>query len=227
MNTCQRLSLAVGFVILSAIVSVLSAPSLPEQLITHWNAAGEPDGTMSKPLALALFPVLTASLMVLLALVPRVDPLGENVAEFRRYYDWFIVIFTGFMFVLHVGIIAFNLGYTFNFTLLILGPIAVLFYYVGVLMTHAERNWFIGIRTPWTLSDEGVWNRTHELGGKLFKLTAVIALFGLFFDEYAVYFLLVPALITTVTTTIYSYYLYLKLEDTSKTPSETTRRETN
>lgn len=222
MNTRQRLSLAVGFVVLSAIVSVLSAPSLPEQLFTHWNAAGEPDGTMSKPLALALFPVLTAGLLILLTLVPRVDPLGENVEAFRRHYDWFIVIFTGFMFVLHTGVIAFNLGYTFNFTLLLLAPIAVLLYYAGVLMTHTERNWFIGIRTPWTLSDEGVWNRTHELGGKLFKLTAVIALVGLFFGEYAVYFLLVPTLLTAVTTVLYSYFLYSKLEDPSEAPPDTT-----
>lgn len=227
MNTRQRLSLAVGFVILSAVVSVLSAPSLPEQLVTHWNAAGEPDGTMSKILALALFPALIAGLVILLVLVPRIDPLGENVGEFRRHYDWFIVIFTGFMSVLHAGIIVFNLGYTFNFTLLLLAPIAVLFYYVGVLMTHAKRNWFIGIRTPWTLSDAEVWDRTHELGGKLFKLTGVIALFGLFFDEYAVYFLLIPVLLTAVTTGVYSYYLYSKFEDMSEEPPDTTRREVN
>jgi uncharacterized membrane protein len=227
MNTRQRLSLAVGFVVLSAVVSVLSAPSLPEHLVSHWNAAGEPDGTMSKPLALALFPVLTAVLLALLAAVPSVDPLGENVEEFRGYYDWFLVIFAGFMFVLHAGIIAFNLGYTFNFTLLVLAPVAVLFYYAGVLMTHAERNWFVGIRTPWTLSDEDVWDRTHELGGKLFKLTAVVTLFGFFFDEYAVYFLLVPVLLTAATIVPYSYYLYSKLKDPSEEAQNTSRRETN
>jgi len=226
-NTRQRLSLAAGFVALSAIVSVLSAPSLPEQLVTHWNAAGEPDGTMSKPLALALLPALTAGLLVLLAFVPRVDPLGENVAAFRRYYDWFLVVFAGFMFVVHAGIVAFNFGYEFDFTLLVLAPVAALFYYAGVLVTHAERNWFVGIRTPWTLSDQRVWDRTHELGGTLFKLSAVVALFGFLFDEYAVYFLVVPVLLTAATVVLYSYYLYSKLDDPSAESLDTSRRETD
>ncbi|WP_435102490.1 SdpI family protein [Halarchaeum sp. P4] len=218
MNSRQRLSLAAGFVVLSAVASILAAPALPEQLVTHWNAAGEPDATMSKPLALALFPALTAGLVALLVFVPRLDPLGENIEEFRRYYEWFIVIFTAFMFVLHAGIIAFNLGYAFDFTLLVLAAVAVLLYYLGVLLTHAEQNWFVGIRTPWTLSDEEVWTRTHELGGKLLKVTAVIALLGLFFGEYAVYFLLVPVLLTALTTVVYSYYLYQQREEASGTP---------
>lgn len=224
MNTRQRLSFAVGFVILSALVSVLAAPSLPEELITHWNAAGEPDGTMSKGAAIALAPAFSVGLLLLLVLIPRIDPLGENVEEFRGYYDWFAVIFTGFMFVLHAGIIAFNLGYTFDFTLLIVGLLAVLFYYVGVLLTHAERNWFVGIRTPWTLSNTEVWNRTHELGGKLFKLTALIALLGLFFGDYALYFLLVPTAFTAVSTVLYSYYLYSKMEDPSEEQSDSPHR---
>jgi len=117
------------------------------------------------------------------------------------------------------GILAFNLGYEFDFTLLILGSVAVLFYGVGALLTRAEPNWFVGIRTPWTLSSEAVWERTHELGGRLFKLTAVISLIGLFFGEYAVYFLVVPALLTAAITTAYSYYLYERLERDTESSS--------
>ncbi|WP_254763200.1 SdpI family protein [Natrinema marinum] len=212
MNTSHRLALAGGFVVLAGLASVLAAPDLPDRLVTHWNAAGEPNGTMSKSLGLAFVPALSGALVVLLALVPRIDPLGENVATFRPAYDWFVVAFAGFMFVLHVGILAFNLGYAFDFTLLVLGAVAVLFYAVGELLTHAEPNWFVGIRTPWTLSNETVWDRTHELGSRLFKLTAVVSLIGLFFGEYAVYFLVVPALLTAVITAAYSYYCYRQLE---------------
>ena len=212
MNTLQRFALAAGFVLLSGVVGLLAAPDLPSRLVTHWNAAGEPDGTTPKAIALWLLPGLTALLLVLLAALPRVDPLGENVAAFRPYYDWFVVVFAGCTFVLHAGIVAFNLGYVFDFTLLVLGAVAVLFYCVGVLLAHAERNWFVGIRTPWTLSSEEVWNRTHALGGRLFKLTALLALVGLLFGDYAVYFLLVPALLTAVVTVVYSYYLYERVE---------------
>ncbi|WP_435075132.1 SdpI family protein [Halorubrum sp. HHNYT27] len=212
MQTVHRLLLAAGFVALSGIVSLLAAPSLPAALVTNWDAAGDPNGTMPTLLALGLFPALTAGVVLLLAVVPRIDPLRENIAEFRAYYDWFIVVFAAYMFVVHAGIVAFNLGYEFDFTYLILVAVAGLLYYVGVLITHAEQNWFIGIRTPWTLSSEAVWDRTNALGGRLFKLTAVLALVGLLFGEYAIYFLLVPALLTTGVTVVYSYYLYERIE---------------
>ncbi|WP_439027988.1 SdpI family protein [Haloarchaeobius sp. DT45] len=212
MKTSHRFTLAAGFVVAAGVASVLAAPSLPDQLATHWNAAGEPDGSMSKPLALALIPVLSAALLVLFALLPRIDPLRENVEAFRPYYDWFVVVFAAYMSVLHVGIVAFNLGYEFDFTLLVLAALAGLFYYVGILLDHAERNWFVGIRTPWTLTNEEVWRRTHDLASRLFKLAALVSLVGLLFGEYALYFLLVPVLSTAVVTIAYSYYLYQKLD---------------
>ncbi|MFA9516874.1 SdpI family protein [Halopenitus sp. H-Gu1] len=212
MNSRRRFLIAAVVVVISGVMSVLAAPELPARMATHWNAAGQPDGTMSKPVALALFPVLSAVLLVVFAAIPRIDPLRENIASFRPVYDWFVVVFTVFMTVIHGGVIAFNLGYEFDFTLLVLTAVAGLFYYVGVLLTHAERNWFIGIRTPWTLSSNEVWDRTHRLGGRLFKLTAIISLVGLFFGDYAVYFLIVPALLTAGVTVVYSYYLYEQIE---------------
>jgi uncharacterized membrane protein len=163
--------------------------------------------------------VLTAGILVVFAVIPRIDPLRENIAEFRPYYDWFVVVFAAYMFLVHVGVIAFNLGYEFDFTLFILVGVAGLFYYSGVLLTHAERNWFVGIRTPWTLSSEEVWNRTHALGGRLFKLTAVLTLVGLLFGDYALYFLLVPALLTAGITVVHSYYVYEQIKRRSETGS--------
>ncbi|RLM67145.1 SdpI family protein [Halorubrum sp. Atlit-26R] len=218
MKSGRRFTIAAVFVVFSAGVSILAAPSLPEQMVSHWNAAGQPDGTMSKTVSLALIPGLSAVLLCVFALLPRIDPLGENIAEFRSYYDWFVVVFTGYMLLIHAGIVAFNLGYKFDFTALILIGVAGLFYYSGVLLSNAEPNWFVGIRTPWTLSSDVVWRRTHDLGGRLFKLTAASTLVGLAFHEYALYFLLVPALLTAAITMIYSFLLYRRLdEDAAKT----------
>ncbi|REA02723.1 hypothetical protein DEQ92_13135 [Haloferax sp. Atlit-6N] len=217
MKTIHRFLAAAGFVALSGIVSLLAAPSLPAELVTNWGSGGEPNGTMPKLLALWLIPALTAGLLVTFAAIPRIDPLRENIAEFRSYYDWFVVIFTVYMSVVHVGIVAFNLGYEFDFTSLILVAVAGLFYYSGVVLAHAEQNWFVGIRTPWTLSSEEVWARTHALGGRLFKLTAVLTLVGLLFGDYALYFLLVPALLTAGVTVVYSYYLYERIDGSSDT----------
>ena len=212
MNSRRRFLIAAVFVVISGVMSVLAAPELPARMATHWNAAGQSDGTIPKPVALALLPVLTALLLVMFALAPCIDPLRENIASFRSVYDWFVVVFTTFMTVIHGGVIVFNLGYEFDFTLLVLAAVAGLFYYAGVLLEHAERNWFVGIRTPWTLSSEDVWDRTHRLGSRLFQLTALVALVGLFLGEYAIYFFVVPALLAAGITVVYSYYLYEQLE---------------
>jgi uncharacterized membrane protein len=219
MNTLQRFALAAGLVLVAAIASVLAAPELPDQLVTNWDAAGEPNGTMSTTTGLWLIPGLAAGLLVLFALLPRIDPLRENIATFRAYYDWFVVVFIAYMTLVHAGILAFNLGYEFDFTLVILAGTVPLFYYVGVVLEQAKRNWFIGIRTPWTLSDDEVWDRTNALGATLFKLTALVTLVGLAVGyasgqgEYALYAMVVPMLLTAFGTVAYSYYLYRELDE--------------
>jgi len=182
-------------------------------MVSHWNAAGQPDATMAKGVVLALFPAVAAAVLGLFLVVPRIDPLRANIAEFRAPYDWFAVVTMAYLLVVHVGVLAYNLGYRFDFSTFVLVGVAVLFYAVGVLLSHAQRNWFVGIRTPWTLSSDEVWARTHALGARLFKLTALVTLVGLAFGDYAVYFLLVPALATAGVTIVYSYVLYERLDE--------------
>jgi len=212
MNSVQRFGVAAGLLVVATVASVLAAPELPAEIVTHWNAAGEPDATMDRAVGLAIVPVLGAVLLGVFWVIPRIDPLRENIADFRAFYDWFVVLFTLFMAVLQVGVVAYNLGYEFDFTVFTLAAVAGLFYYLGILLDAAERNWFVGIRTPWTLSSEAVWERTHAVGSRLFKLTAVLTLVGVLFGDYAVYFLVVPALLTAVALVAYSYYLYETLE---------------
>lgn len=218
MNTTHRFALALGLVLLAVITSVVAAPYLPDQFVTNWDAAGEQNGTMSTTIGLWLLPGLTAGLVGLFALLPRIDPLRENIAEFRPYYDWFVVVFAAYMTLLHVGMVTFNLGYEFDFTLLVLGGMIPLFYYVGVVLEQAKRNWFIGIRTPWALSNDEVWDRTNAVGATLFKWSALIALLGLVGGyvsgqaELALAALFVPLVLTAFGTVAYSYYLYRELE---------------
>jgi len=87
---------------------------------------------------------------------------------------------------------------------------AVLFYGIGVLLQHAKRNWFIGIRTPWTLSSDTVWDKTHKQGSVLFKICGLIALIGVFFKDYSIYFILIPIIVVSLYLTVYSYFVYSK-----------------
>ncbi|WP_050032553.1 SdpI family protein [Halorubrum halophilum] len=212
MRSVHRLAVAAGLVAIAAALSAVAAPSLPERVVTNWDAAGRPAGTLSRTAAVWLPPALMAGLVLLLAALPRVDPLRENVAAFRPTYDWFVVVLTAFLFVVHAGILAFNLGYEFPFTSLLVAAVSLLVYYVGAVLPRTERNWFMGIRTPWTLSSDAVWDRTHRLGGRLFKLAAVVGVAGLAFGEYAVYLLVVSVVTVALVTAAYSYVLYARLE---------------
>jgi len=85
---------------------------------------------------------------------------------------------------------------------------AAIFFYAGVLISKTKRNWFIGIRTPWTLSSDSVWNKTHKLGGALFKICGLFALLGVIFYKAAIFLILVPVLLSTIIVIVYSYKLF-------------------
>jgi uncharacterized membrane protein len=77
-------------------------------------------------------------------------------------------------------------------------------------MENAKRNWFIGIKTPWTISNDVVWEKTHKLGGKLFKVAAALSLLGIFFGELAFWFTILPVMAFSVYLLFYSYFEYQK-----------------
>lgn len=210
LSTRLRFGVAALLVAVGAGTSLLVAPELPERMVTRWNGAGEPTGTLSRTAGMWLVPGLAAGLVGLFALLPRIDPLGENIAAFRVHYDRFVVVVTAFLVAVHLAVLAVNLGYAVDVATMAVAGGAALFYYLGTLLPHVEPNWFLGIRTPWTLSDDAVWDRTHALGARLFKLSALIAAVGLLFGEYAVYFLVGPALATAAITVAYSYVLYAR-----------------
>ncbi|OGG36652.1 hypothetical protein A2110_00260, partial [Candidatus Jorgensenbacteria bacterium GWA1_54_12] len=146
-----------------------------------------------------------------LVFIPRIDPLKANIEKFRGYFDGFIVLMTLFLLYVHAISMLWNLGVAVNMNRIMPPALGALLFYCGILIEKAKRNWFIGIRTPWTLSNDMVWDKTHQLGGKLFKITGVIAVFGAFAGTYAFLFFIIPVVAATLFTTVYSYVLYRKL----------------
>ncbi|MBN2454313.1 SdpI family protein [Candidatus Woesearchaeota archaeon] len=206
----KRTILAAVILIIAAFaISAYYYPQFPEQIASHWNSAGEVDGYMGKFWGLFLMPIITAALLLLFLIIPKIDPLRKNVEKFRAYFDNFILIIIGFMFYIHLLTIVWNSGTTFSMGKAMAPAMAVIFYYAGVLMGKAKRNWFIGIRTPWTLSSDEVWDKTHKLGAKLFKIAAAVVLFGMLFAENMLV-VLVPVLLAAFIPIIYSYFEYKK-----------------
>lgn len=186
-------------------------PPLPDVLPSHWNVAGQVDGYMSRFWALFLMPFISVGMFLSFLLIPKIDPKRANIAKFREYFDNFIVLIITFLFYLYLLTLAWDLNFRFDMIQFLSPGFAILFYYAGVLIEHSKQNWFIGIRTPWTLSSEKVWLKTHWLGGKLFKICGVLSLFGIIFPTIAIIFVLVPILATTVGVFAYSYFLYQKI----------------
>lgn len=202
----------IGLVFLSFVLSICFYSLMPEQMATHWNFQGEVDGYMSKFWGLFLTPVVIAGLAIMFLVIPRIDPRKEKIAALGIYYDGTAVIVILFMVIFHLQILLWNVGTRISLNFILSAGIGLLFYYIGILMENVEKNWFIGIRTPWTLSSDRVWKKTHRLGSKLFRIAGIIAILGVFFSRLAVFFIVVPAFLVTGLTVVYSYIEYKKIQ---------------
>ena len=209
----RRTMAGLGVFLVAVVSSVIVAPSLPERLTTHWNAAGTPDETMSKQVVLLGGPAIVLGLVVFFELIPRIDPLAENITAFQDAYDALAVVLVAFMAYAYGFVLAWNLGYQVAIEQVLAPGIAVVYLAVGFLLERAERNWFIGIRTPWTLSSDTVWRHTHDRTAPLFKLSGLIALSSLLFPSYFVYFIAGPAAAIALFATVYSYIDYRRVEN--------------
>ena len=103
-----------------------------------------------------------------------------------------------------------NFGYVFNIGYVILIAVIALFFALGYIMRHIKRNFFIGIRTPWTLASDSVWDKTHRLGGILFMITSLILLLAMIFLETMIVYIIFIVLIFIIVLVLmfYSYSLY-------------------
>jgi uncharacterized membrane protein len=202
--------IALIIVIISFGIGIYFYPQMPANVASHWDVNGYVNGYMSKFWGLFLMPVLSFVMFMLLIFIPKMEPLKENLRKFRKYFDIFSLIIILFFFYVYLLTIFWGLGSRFNMSMMMLPAIGILFYVCGVLMENTKRNWFIGIRTPWTLSSDIVWEKTHKIGGLFFKISGILAIIGIFFSNYSLWLVLVPILFSSAFTIIYSYIAYKK-----------------
>ena len=183
---------------------------LPEEMASHWNIRGEVDGWMPKFWGVLLIPLVLVGLVLLFEAIPRIDPLKRNVKAFQRWYEVLLVIICLFMLLIHLQVLLWGAGLEVSFLFTIPIGIGILFFAVGMIFTKTKRNWFVGIRTPWTLSSDVVWEKTHKLGGRLFMACGLIALAGAVFQEHMLWLILIPIIASAVVLTVYSYFEYRK-----------------
>ena len=208
MKTKNIQILIIGLILVSFLIGAYLYPYMPEKMASHWDANGSVDGYMPKLWGLFLLPAISAILFLAFMLIPKIDPLKGNIEKFRGHFDVFILLLFVFLFYVHMLTMLWNLSYRFNIIQLLAPAFGLLIYYAGIMMENAKQNWFIGVRTPWTLSSEVVWDKTNKLAGKLFKVAGVLAAMGLIFPKYAIFLILVPVILAAVYPIIYSYQKY-------------------
>jgi len=206
-NTLITIIIVTG-VLLSAGAALL--PFLPAQGATHWNAQGQADGYSNINVVIFFLPLMGFGTALLILFLPLIDPKKANIALFRKDYNLFVIFFLGFMGTIQLLSLAWNLGWKVNMTRALIPPFAALCYFLGHLMKKARPNWFIGIRTPWTLSSEIVWNATHQRAGLLYKVSSGITLVGIFVRDpvIAFIFLTAPLALVSFYAVLYSYLEY-------------------
>jgi uncharacterized membrane protein len=200
----------IALIVISFIIGAYFYPQMPDRMMSHWDAAGQVNGDMGKFWALFLMPVITVLMYLMFLVIPKIDPLKKNIDKFRAYFDLFILMLVVFFFYVYMLTIAANLGYAFNMTSAMIPGVGVLFIFIGGMLQHAEKNWFIGIRTPWTLSSDKVWKKTHMLAGKLFQYGGALIILSILLDRLAFWVMIVVAVWAGLYPVVYSYFEYKK-----------------
>ena len=200
------------FPILLFAISVLSwlvnFSELPEQVPVHWGKDGA-DGFQSKGGAFFSLHAIMIFIYVLMMVIPKIDPKKKNFNYFSKSYMIINYALISLFFVLNMIILLICLGYNIPMERLA-GPfVGGLFMILGNYLQQARANFFIGIRTPWTLSDDEVWRKTHRLGGKLFMAGGLLILLTVFMPiDWEFYIITGVVAVIAIVPTVYSYLLF-------------------
>lgn len=212
MNTRTTIIAVLLMIAAATVAGILLWNQLPDPMASHWNINDQVDGYTSKFWGVFMLPLIALGMLVLFIVIPGIDPLKANIAQFRDVFNLFITLMVAFMLYIYALSLRWNLGYTdFEMSKAMLPAMGILFFFIGYMLRKAKRNFFIGIRTPWTLSSDKVWDETHRIGSVLFMISGVLALIGaLFGGTTAFWFLFGPIIGSTLITLVYSYMIYQK-----------------
>src|SRR3989344_6087341 len=174
MNTRITGSFIGSMVLATFVAGALVYPHLPLIAASHWDAAGNVNGTMPRFWAAFLLPLISLGLWGVWVLLPRIDPIAPGFKSFRYAYDFFWIMLTAFLSYVYALTLWANFDPNTDIAHLITPAIALIFVTLGALLPLIKRNWFIGIRTPWTISSDLVWDKTHRIGSWLFMLAGLV-----------------------------------------------------
>lgn len=193
--------------LIPVIIGAILYPKLPDEIVTHWGANGEPNGWSHKFTGAIVFPGILVILNLIIAPLLRIDPRYKNMdKKASALIQWIIPIVSIFA---SGSTLAYALGYEVKVQLI--GPLfmGMLFILIGNYLPKMHSSYTVGIKLPWTLADEEVWNKTHHMAGFLWVGCGFFIFIGGFLHmRYAI--MIIACAIMIAVPTIYSYIIYRK-----------------
>ncbi len=173
----------------------------------HWNVDGAPDGFASAIIAFLIIPVITIGIIGLLALVPRIEPRRENLRRSANAYRTLAIALVLFFALIHVATVLSGMGVEVPIGAVVGAGGGILIALVGNVLGTVRSNFMFGVRTPWTLSSERSWDRTHRLVGRLFVVTGLLMIASAFTGllPLVLAVMIVMLVVTTIGGFWYSY----------------------
>lgn len=211
-NIRRMVWFSLGILAMMALVTAYTWMQIPagERIPSHWNAAGEIDGYSSKAFGLLLTPVIALGLTALFAIIPRIDPKGANILRSWPAYraTWGMMMI--FMLAVQMFICLTAMGIDVRVGTFIPVGVGVLFLIMGYYMSHIKPNFMFGVRTPWTITSDLSWTKTHQLAGWLFAVLGAIMILGpiLLKGEAWVWLMMIGIVVLLVATFPYSYIVW-------------------
>jgi uncharacterized membrane protein len=181
---------------------------LPDRIITHWDINGSPDGWGSKNFQVVFVPALMLGIYLLFKFLPKTDPRIKDYKEFSKIYSILqLSIISLFAFIFFVSGLA-NLGWPISIAKTVPFGVGILFVVIGNYIKDFKPNWFLGIRTPWTLSSDKVWQKTHQYGARMFSIGGVLVILIALLPSFIHIYLLGLFILLILSSIVYSYWLY-------------------
>ncbi|HEX8617398.1 MAG TPA: SdpI family protein [Thermoanaerobaculia bacterium] len=196
-----------AFIVVAAFaITALAYPALPEIVPIHWNMAGEVDRTAPKFPGVFLLPATLLLAAIAFEAVPRISPRGHALDPQSRGFRAIKAVSLVSLLLLHAVVLAATAGLPVRIGLFIPLVVGAMFVVIGNYLSTVQRNFFVGIRTPWTLASDEVWFRTHRLGGRMFMIGGVALMFtGLLGPVATITMLVAIIAAVAIVPVVYSY----------------------
>lgn len=192
--------------LVAILFSAWAYPRLPAEVVTHWGVGGEPNGWSSPVAACLVAPGMGLLLAALFAVIPRIDPRRDSWARHGQTFYLLANVILALVAAMQVLLLGQALGWGLPIPRLMVVAVGGLFILLGLMMPSMQPNWFMGIRTPWTLSSDTVWRKTHLMGRKCFVFAGLLLIStSLFSSQVAFGVIMVAVGAAVFTPVVYSW----------------------